>query len=56
MASIKKVGAHLDAAEREISAMAAHQADPAVLAVLTQLHAAIGELAGIVRSDRIGVK
>lgn len=53
MASIKKVATHLDAAERQIASLREHDPGSEVVSVLVGLHAAVTELAGIVRSDRV---
>jgi hypothetical protein len=53
MASIKKVTSHLDAAQRQIEVLRTNDPGSDVLAVLTSLHAALDELAGIVRTDRV---
>lgn len=53
MASIKKVTSHLDAAQRQIEVLRKLDPDSEVLTVLASLHAALDELAGIVRSDRV---
>ena len=53
MASIKKVTSHLDAAQRQIEVLRAHDPRSEVTAALASLHAALEELAGIVRSDRV---
>ena len=53
MASIKKVASHLDSAERQIGVLRTQDLDSEVLSVLTSLHAALEELAAIVRTDRV---
>lgn len=53
MASIKKVVSHLDAAQRQIEVLRTHDPNSDVLAVLASLYAAVDELAGIVRTDRV---
>ncbi len=53
MASIKKVASHLDSVERQIEVLRKHDPSSDMLPVLTSLHAALQELAGIVRTDRV---
>ncbi|GAA1669633.1 hypothetical protein [Microbacterium lacus] len=53
MASIKKVNSHLDAARHQIESLQRQQLNPEIVAALANLHAALDELASIVRSDRV---
>lgn len=53
MASIKKVTSHLETAERQIETLRASHPHADVVSALTALHAAVTELTGIVRSDRV---
>ncbi len=53
MASIKKVASHLDGAQSRIEALRQKAVDSDVITVLQDLHAALVELAAIVRTDRV---
>lgn len=53
VASIKKVLTNLELAQRQIEVLRARHPDADVLPALESLHAALNELTGIVRSDRV---
>lgn len=53
MASIKTVLTNLERAQRQIEVLRVRHLDADVVPVLESLHAALVELAGIVRSDRV---
>ncbi|WP_171013219.1 hypothetical protein [Microbacterium sp. 2FI] len=53
MASIRAVTTYLDAAEQQIATLRERDPNAESVSALTSLHAAVAELAAIVRSDRV---